>query len=127
MSKKVEIYKADLNYVKKVIKRGLNDGSPTGEDARKNYCAMLIGAFEGGLKERIEYLVRLQLDELANPLSVRERDLLHKGAVNAFSLLLDWYVEIQSEFASYQNKKEVNINNVNDENQSGDIIINSIM
>ena len=127
MAKKVEIYKADLNHVKKAIKRGLNDGSPEGEDARKSYCAMLIGAFEGGLKDKIEYLVRLQQEALSDPMSVRERDLFHKGAINAFSLLLDWYGEIQSEFASYQNKKEVNINNVNDANQSGDIIINSMV
>lgn len=119
--RKVDIYKADVSKVNRIIKRGLDDGSPTGEDARKSYCAMLIGAFEGGLKSKIEYMIRLQQEEMSNPLSVREQDLFHKGTINALSLLLDWYGEIQSEFASYQNKKEVNVNMV-DTNSENEII-----
>ncbi len=113
--RKVEVTRGDVNIVKRTVKYGLNDGSPEGQDARTVYCASIIGAFESGLKERIEYCIRMQQDELSNPMSAREQDLFHKGAINAFSLLLDWYAEIQSEFASYQNKKEVNVNSLNDE------------
>ena len=123
MVRKVDIYKADINAVNRAIKRGLNDGSPVGEDARKSYCAVIIGAFEGGVKDKLEYMIRMQQEELSNPLSVREQDLFHKGTINAFSLLLDWYKEIQSEFASYQNPKEVNINSTDvGANEDGVII-----
>lgn len=108
--KKVEVTRGDLNIVKRAVSRGLNDGSPALEEDRKIYTAVVSSAFRDFLAQRLEYMIRQQEGELKNPMSTREMDILSKGAINAFSLLLDWGEEMAKEYASYGPKKEVNQN-----------------
>ena len=108
--KKVEVTRGDINIVNRAIRRGLDDGSPQAgeQEARKQYCAIVSGAFDSFLRARIEYMIRQQERELCNPMGAREQDLFHKGTVNALSLLLNWGDEMAQEYSSYGPKKEVN-------------------
>lgn len=120
--RKVEITRGDMNIVKRAVARGLDDGSPSGEDARKIYSGLVSGAYDSWLRLRLEYMIRLQERELNNPMGTREQDILCKGAINAFSLLLDFGDEMKQEFASYQPQKEVNQMDRNSPSGSGEII-----
>lgn len=118
--------RGDINIVNRAIVRGLDDGSPIGTDDRKSYCSQVSGAFNGFLRKRIEYMIRMQQDELANPMGAREQDLFHKGTINALSLLLDWDKEISAELSGYQNsRKEVNQNSPSEDD--GGVIITSVL
>lgn len=106
--KKVEVTRGDMNIVNRLIKRGLDDGSPNNTEERKAYTAMVSASFDGFLRVRIEYMIRKQEEELRNPMGAREQDLFHKGTINALALLLDWGDEMQQEYSSYLPRKEVN-------------------
>lgn len=126
--KKVEVTRGDVNLITRTIKRGLDDGSPLGEDARKIYCAMVSGAFENFLNARLEYIVARLKTDLADPYSSREQDLFAKGGINVASLLLDWGEAMRNEYMSYANsKKVVNYQDTVDEPKDDSIIINSIL
>lgn len=81
---------------------------PEGETARKGYMAEVAGYFEGGLKDKLNYMGLQFRNQVAMfPLTERESDFF-RSCVNVVGLLLDWGQECVAEhranIASANNK-----------------------
>lgn len=71
------------------FKKYLNP-EPTDPEIRRAYVGQIAGFFNGGLRDYLEYMIRLFKDEIALfPLSERETD-FHRAGVNVCSLLVEW-------------------------------------
>jgi len=63
---------------------------PEGQDARKGYMAQVSGFFEGGLREKLNYMHQQFRNQSGMfPLSERETDFF-RSCINVTGLLLDW-------------------------------------
>ena len=75
---------------KKTITFRVDDGFPIDPQEQRAYVAEVSGFFERILRPKIENLIYLQTQALANPQNTREDDLYYKANINALSLILDW-------------------------------------
>lgn len=73
------------------------DPVPAGETARREYMAQVAGYFEGGLRDKLNYM-HLQFRNQVGmfPLSERETDFF-RACINVAGLLLDWGEECVAE------------------------------
>jgi len=70
---------------------------PEGETKRKEYMATVAGFFEGGLKEKLNYMHQQFRNQAGMfPLNERETDFF-RSCINVTGLLLDWGEECVSE------------------------------
>lgn len=85
---------------KKVNERDLKQYTPPvpeGETARKGYMAEVAGYFEGGLKDKLNYMGMQFRNQVGMfPLTERESDFF-RSCINVVGLLLDWGEECVAE------------------------------
>ena len=76
-----------------------SDGDPSPDDTkeREEYINGVLAFFTNSFDKKLQQLIVLCMQDLQNPLNGREYDLQIKGAVNAFSQLLDWRDTLLSE------------------------------
>lgn len=85
---------------------------PEGETARAGYMAQVAGFFEGGLRDKLNYMHSQFKNQTAMfPLNERETDFF-RSCINVVGLLLDWGEECVAE----HHANIANANNMGDEN-----------
>lgn len=95
----------------------LGDPEPTSDGERMEYAGRVNGFFIDILNKKIQYMISLQYQELADPTHSKDMDMFIKGTINGLSLLLDWGEEKAGEYQQYKNS-----NAPNEGDAGGDII-----
>ena len=106
---KKELEENTRSQLKLKIDYRFEDPSPLVQQERAGYVARVAAFYKEVLEPKLKHMISEQQAELSVPTSPRDLDLINKGSINAFSLLMDWGEEMINEHVANQDR---DINNV---------------
>lgn len=70
---------------------GMTDPSPMDTEQRKDYIAKVVIFYKDVFEKELIKLITTQYGALGVMENTRDRDLIHKGTINALNLIDDWF------------------------------------
>lgn len=90
---------------KKTLNLSAEDTSPIDIEKRKDYIAKVAIFYKDIFEKKINEMVTYQYAALGDIDNNKEKDLIHKGTINALNLIDEWFRECVVEQSGYLSEK----------------------
>jgi len=105
---KVKILETENERLKSKNKNVLNllagDISPHDHNQRKDYISKITIFYKDIFEKKLQEIIKYQYQELGNIDNSGNKDLIHKGTINALYLVDEWFQECVGEQAGYNSE-----------------------